>query len=103
MMLSALTERARFHRRDFSFISAVKDLGKKLRDALYNLPADESESDETLRNRLAAFYATRTLTKLAVRPQDCAEALVWLASERSSRTTGHVIPVDGGLSDAILR
>lgn len=69
----------------------------------YNLPADENEADETLRDRLAAFYASRTLTKLAVRPQDCAEALVWLASDRSSRTTGHVIPVDGGLSDAFLR
>jgi rhamnose utilization protein RhaD (predicted bifunctional aldolase and dehydrogenase)/NAD(P)-dependent dehydrogenase (short-subunit alcohol dehydrogenase family) len=69
----------------------------------YNLPADESESEETLRTRLAAFYASRTLTKLAVRPQDCAEALVWLASDRSSRTTGHVIPVDGGLADAFLR
>lgn len=69
----------------------------------YNLPADEAESSETLRSRLAAFYASRTLTKLAVRPQDCAEAILWLASERSSRTTGHVIPVDGGLVDAFLR
>jgi NAD(P)-dependent dehydrogenase (short-subunit alcohol dehydrogenase family) len=69
----------------------------------YNLPADDSESDETLRNRLAAFYATRTLTKLAVRPHDCAEAAIWLASDRSSRTTGHVIPVDGGLAEAFQR
>jgi rhamnose utilization protein RhaD (predicted bifunctional aldolase and dehydrogenase)/NAD(P)-dependent dehydrogenase (short-subunit alcohol dehydrogenase family) len=69
----------------------------------YHLPVDESEPDETLRDRLAAFYASRTLTKLAVRPQDCAEALLWLASDRSSRTTGHIIPVDGGLSEAFLR
>lgn len=69
----------------------------------YRLAAEEHESDETLRDRLAAFYASRTLTHMAVRPQDCAEALVWLASERSSRTTGHVIPVDGGLHEAFLR
>jgi rhamnose utilization protein RhaD (predicted bifunctional aldolase and dehydrogenase)/NAD(P)-dependent dehydrogenase (short-subunit alcohol dehydrogenase family) len=69
----------------------------------YGLPAEDHESTEVLRERLAAFYASRTLTKLAVRPQDCAEAILWLASERSSRTTGHVIPVDGGLVDAFLR
>ena len=69
----------------------------------YHLAAEEHESDETLRDRLAAYYASRTLTHLAVRPQDCAEALVWLASERSSRTTGHIIPVDGGLHEAFLR
>ena len=69
----------------------------------YGLPAGDDESTEVLRERLAAFYASRTLTKLAVRPQDCAEAILWLASERSSRTTGHVIPVDGGLTEAFLR
>ena len=69
----------------------------------YNLAAEDSESDEALRNRLAAFYATRTLTKLAVRPHDCAEAAIWLASDRSSRTTGCVIPVDGGLAEAFQR
>ncbi|MEO7653404.1 MAG: bifunctional rhamnulose-1-phosphate aldolase/short-chain dehydrogenase [Bryobacteraceae bacterium] len=69
----------------------------------YNLPCDESESTETLRDRLAAFYATRTLTGRVIRPEDCAEALVWLASDKSSRTTGHVLPVDGGLPEAFLR
>jgi rhamnulose-1-phosphate aldolase/alcohol dehydrogenase len=69
----------------------------------YGLPADESESADVLRSRLAAFYAQRTLTKLAVRPQDCAEAILFLASDRTSRTTGHVIPVDGGLWEAFLR
>lgn len=69
----------------------------------YNLEAADSESDETLRNRLAGFYASRTLTRQPVRPQDCAEAAIFLASERSSRTTGHVIPVDGGLMEAFLR
>jgi NAD(P)-dependent dehydrogenase (short-subunit alcohol dehydrogenase family) len=71
--------------------------------AKYDLPHSESDSTEVLRERLANFYAERTLTKAPIRPQDCAEAIVWLASDRSSRTTGHVIPVDGGLPEAFLR
>jgi NAD(P)-dependent dehydrogenase (short-subunit alcohol dehydrogenase family) len=71
--------------------------------AKYDLPHGDDESTETLRDRLANFYAERTLTRAPIRPQDCAEAIVWLASDRSSRTTGHVIPVDGGLPEAFLR
>jgi rhamnose utilization protein RhaD (predicted bifunctional aldolase and dehydrogenase)/NAD(P)-dependent dehydrogenase (short-subunit alcohol dehydrogenase family) len=69
----------------------------------YNLPAGEDEPTEVLRQRLAEFYAARTLTKQPVRPQDCAEAILFLAGDRSSRTTGHVIPVDGGLWEAFKR
>jgi NAD(P)-dependent dehydrogenase (short-subunit alcohol dehydrogenase family) len=36
-------------------------------------------------------------------PQDCANAIVWLAGDQSGKTTGHVIPVDGGLPEAFLR
>lgn len=49
------------------------------------------------------FYAQRTLTKRPILPQDCANAIVWLAGEQSGKTTGHIIPVDGGLSEAYLR
>lgn len=69
----------------------------------YGLPYSDQDSTETLRDRLAEFYASRTLTNAPIRPQDCAEAIVWLAGDRSSRTTGHVIPVDGGLPEAYLR
>ncbi len=34
---------------------------------------------------------------------DQAEAFFLLVSDRLSKTTGHIIPVDGGLSDAFLR
>jgi rhamnose utilization protein RhaD (predicted bifunctional aldolase and dehydrogenase)/NAD(P)-dependent dehydrogenase (short-subunit alcohol dehydrogenase family) len=71
--------------------------------AKYDLPHSESEPTEVLRDRLANFYAERTLTRAPIRPQDCAEAIVWLAGDRSSRTTGHVVPVDGGLPEAFLR
>jgi len=69
----------------------------------YKIVFSESESTEELRSKLADFYAQRTLTRRPILPQDCASAIVWLASEQSAKTTGHVIPVDGGLCEAYLR
>jgi rhamnose utilization protein RhaD (predicted bifunctional aldolase and dehydrogenase)/NAD(P)-dependent dehydrogenase (short-subunit alcohol dehydrogenase family) len=69
----------------------------------YKIAFSENESTEELRAKLADFYAQRTLTRRPILPQDCASAIVWLASEQSAKTTGHVIPVDGGLSEAFLR
>ena len=69
----------------------------------YKIEFLESESTEELRAKLADFYAQRTLTKRPILPQDCAHAIVWLAGDQSGKTTGHVIPVDGGLSEAYLR
>ena len=69
----------------------------------YKIDFSESESTEELRGKLADFYAQRTLTKRPILPQDCAAAIAWLAGDQSGKTTGHVIPVDGGLSEAFLR
>jgi len=69
----------------------------------YKIPFSESDSTETLRESLAKFYAQRTLTRRPITPEFCAAAILWLAGEQSARTTGHVIPVDGGLSEAFLR
>jgi len=69
----------------------------------YKIVFSESDSTEVLRDKLADFYAQRTLTKRPVTPELCAAAIVWLAGEQSARTTGHVIPVDGGLTEAFLR
>jgi len=69
----------------------------------YEIPFDESESVESLRAKLAEFYAQRTLTRRPILPIDCANAICWLAGEQSAKTTGHVIPVDGGLAEAFLR
>jgi NAD(P)-dependent dehydrogenase (short-subunit alcohol dehydrogenase family) len=69
----------------------------------YKIAHQDSESTEELRAKLADFYAQRTLTKRPILPEDCAAAIVWLAGDQSAKTTGHVIPVDGGLSEAFLR
>jgi NAD(P)-dependent dehydrogenase (short-subunit alcohol dehydrogenase family) len=69
----------------------------------YKIGFAESESTEELRSKLANFYAQRTLTGRPILPEDCANAIAWLASEQSAKTTGHIIPVDGGLQDAFLR
>ncbi|MES2201647.1 MAG: bifunctional rhamnulose-1-phosphate aldolase/short-chain dehydrogenase [candidate division FCPU426 bacterium] len=69
----------------------------------YDLAAEESSSTEELRNRLADFYAKRTLTRSAITPQDQAEAAYFLLSSASSKTTGQILNVDGGLPEAFLR
>ncbi len=69
----------------------------------YGIAYAESDSTEELRHKLADFYASRTLLKNPILPEHCADAIVWLASDRSARTTGNVIPVDAGLSEAFLR
>jgi NAD(P)-dependent dehydrogenase (short-subunit alcohol dehydrogenase family) len=69
----------------------------------YKIAFDESESTEELRGKLAEFYAQRTITRRPILPIDNANAICWLAGEQSAKTTGHVIPVDGGLPEAFLR
>jgi rhamnose utilization protein RhaD (predicted bifunctional aldolase and dehydrogenase)/NAD(P)-dependent dehydrogenase (short-subunit alcohol dehydrogenase family) len=69
----------------------------------YDIAFAEDETTEALRTKLAEFYARRTITRRPILPQDCAEAICWLAGDASAKTTGHVIPVDGGLPDAFLR
>jgi rhamnose utilization protein RhaD (predicted bifunctional aldolase and dehydrogenase)/NAD(P)-dependent dehydrogenase (short-subunit alcohol dehydrogenase family) len=69
----------------------------------YNIAFADSEPTEELRAKLADFYAQRTVTKRPILPEDCAAAVVWLAGDQSAKTTGHIIPVDGGLAEAFLR
>jgi rhamnose utilization protein RhaD (predicted bifunctional aldolase and dehydrogenase)/NAD(P)-dependent dehydrogenase (short-subunit alcohol dehydrogenase family) len=69
----------------------------------YNLVYDEKMTDDELRNELAKFYARRTLTSQPIDPRDCAQAILFLAGPLTPCTTGHIIPVDGGLTEAFLR
>jgi rhamnose utilization protein RhaD (predicted bifunctional aldolase and dehydrogenase)/NAD(P)-dependent dehydrogenase (short-subunit alcohol dehydrogenase family) len=69
----------------------------------YGIQHEEGDSDERLRTLLAEFYAKRTLTHQPISPEDCASAILFLAGPQSRCTTGHLIPVDGGLTEAFLR
>jgi rhamnose utilization protein RhaD (predicted bifunctional aldolase and dehydrogenase)/NAD(P)-dependent dehydrogenase (short-subunit alcohol dehydrogenase family) len=69
----------------------------------YEIPFEEKLTDDELRTLLAGFYAKRTLTNQMIDPHDCAQAIMFLAGPAARCTTGHLIPVDGGLADAMLR
>jgi rhamnulose-1-phosphate aldolase/alcohol dehydrogenase len=69
----------------------------------YQVPFEEDESTESLRAKLAAFYAQRTLTKAPITLADQAEVAYLLSSRQFSKTTGQIISVDGGLPEAFLR
>lgn len=71
--------------------------------AKYKIVFSDQETDEVLRQRLAQFYAERTLTKQAITPADQAEAVFLLLSNRLAKTTGQILNIDGGLHEAFLR
>jgi rhamnulose-1-phosphate aldolase/alcohol dehydrogenase len=53
--------------------------------------------------RLPDFYRNRTLLKVEVTADDVAEAALFLAGPRSAKTTGAMLPVDGGVKEAFPR
>jgi rhamnose utilization protein RhaD (predicted bifunctional aldolase and dehydrogenase)/NAD(P)-dependent dehydrogenase (short-subunit alcohol dehydrogenase family) len=69
----------------------------------YGIAFRDEQTDDELRSLLAVFYAQRTLTRQPVDPADCARAILFLAGSQARCTTGHIIPVDGGLPEAFLR
>ncbi len=71
--------------------------------AKYGVEFSETETVESLRSKLAQFYAQRTLTKSPILLEDQAEAAYLLSSARLGKTTGQIISVDGGLPEAFLR
>jgi NAD(P)-dependent dehydrogenase (short-subunit alcohol dehydrogenase family) len=71
--------------------------------AKYKIPYSEDESTEALRDKLAQFYANRTLLKRSITPADQAEAFFLLLSDRLKQSTGQIITVDGGQREAFLR
>jgi rhamnulose-1-phosphate aldolase/alcohol dehydrogenase len=70
-------------------------------------------SEEIRRQRAAAqgiavddledFYRKRNLLSVRILPEDVAEAALFLASDRSAKTTGCTLTVDGGVREAFPR
>ncbi len=71
--------------------------------AKYAIAYTEDEPTEALRSKLAQFYADRTLLKRPITPEDQAEAIFLLLTQRLRQTTGQIISVDGGLHEAFMR
>ncbi len=69
----------------------------------YAIAFEESMTDAELVACLGRFYADRTLLKTVISPRDQAQVIRFLAGPESSRTTGQVVHVDGGLADAFVR
>ncbi len=59
----------------------------------YGIPVEQIEE----------FYAGRNLLKTKVKAIDVADAVLFLASARAAKTTGAMIPVDGGVKEAFPR
>jgi rhamnulose-1-phosphate aldolase/alcohol dehydrogenase len=53
--------------------------------------------------KLPDYYRNRTLLKVEVTADDVAEAALFLAGPRSAKTTGAMLPVDGGVKEAFPR
>jgi len=71
--------------------------------AKYGLAYADDEPTEALTDRLARFYAGRTLLGRPITPTDQADALFLLLGDRLRQTTGQILTVDGGLHEAFLR
>lgn len=69
----------------------------------YGIDFGKDEETEALRDKLADFYAGRTLTQKPITLEQQCEAIYMLISSKMENTTGHIIPVDGGLKEAFLR
>lgn len=66
---------------------------REARAKAYGIPVDSIET----------YCANRNLLKVPVTAQDVGEAVLFLASDSSAKTTGAMIPVDGGCREAFPR
>jgi rhamnulose-1-phosphate aldolase/alcohol dehydrogenase len=64
---------------------------------------ERSRSHGVSLDDLEEFYRSRAVLKVNVYPEDVAEAVLFLCSDRSAKTTGCVLTVDGGVTTAYPR
>jgi rhamnulose-1-phosphate aldolase/alcohol dehydrogenase len=71
--------------------------------AKYEVAHDPGMSTEALRDRLAEFYAKRTLTGQPIALADQVKAIAAFLTDDFSKTTGQIVNIDGGQAAAFLR
>jgi enoyl-[acyl-carrier-protein] reductase (NADH) len=54
-------------------------------------------------DELEEHYRKRSLLKRSVFPEDIAEAIYFLASEKSAKSTGNILNVDAGNAQSFTR
>ena len=70
--------------------------------AKYGVDYSEAEETDALRDKLAAFYAQRTLTGAPITLADQAEAAYLLSSSKLAKTTGQILSVDTAVAGGVL-
>ena len=64
---------------------------------------ERAQSNKIGEDDIEEFYRKRSMLKLSVLPEDIAEAVYFLASDKSAKSTGNIINVDAGNAAAFTR
>lgn len=93
------------HARHGIRVNMVNPDGVFLHSGLWSpeIRAERAKAHGISVDEVEEFYAKRNLLQTKILPSDVAEAVLFFASTRSSKTTGAVLPVDGGVKEAFPR
>jgi rhamnulose-1-phosphate aldolase/alcohol dehydrogenase len=64
---------------------------------------ERAQSNKIGADDVEAFYRDRSMLKLSVLPEDIAEAVYFLASDKAAKSTGNILNVDAGNAAAFTR
>ena len=85
-------------------LKKFKTLLTEKRDEILKKAKQTLEQDMALdTDDLPAYYRSRTRLGVNVEPEDVAEAIAFFAGPRTSKSTGNILNVDGGVQAAYPR
>ena len=64
---------------------------------------ERAQSNKIEADDVEKFYRDRSMLKLSVLPEDIAEAVYFLASDKAGKSTGNILNVDAGNAAAFTR